>query len=235
MEDTIPNEVSDRLIHNLQKRKIPEAYIDFICRLLEGKKTRLKFNDFISRLINICNGIGQGNPLSMILYIIYNADLLKMLALLNNEDSIGYIDDAIAITTGINFYEITQTLVCMMTREDRGLTWSLSHNLRFEISKLAILYASQHIQPDLANPRKWIPLDRPPLHLQDKTIKEVESFKYLGIHIDSQLRWTVQAQKGVANATQWIMQFCRLTKILTGIGIHLMHQLYITVALPKMT
>ncbi|KAF8964630.1 hypothetical protein BDZ97DRAFT_1631680, partial [Flammula alnicola] len=61
------------------------------------------------------------------------------------------------------------------------------------------------------------------------------SFKYLGVHIDSQLRWTVQAQKGVANATQWIMQYHRLTKISTGINSKLMRLLYISVALPKMT
>jgi len=235
VEGAFPNAVLDRLIHNLHKRKIPVAYIDFIHRLLEGRKTRLKFDDYISELINICNGIGQGDPLSMILYILYNADLLEMLVLLNKEDSIGYVDDAIAIATGDDFYESTQTLAHAMTREDGGLAWSLSHNSRFEISKLTVLHASQRMQPDPANPRKRIPLDRPPLRIRDKTIKEVESFKYLGVHVDSQLRWSVQAHKGVANATQWIMQFRRLTKISTGIGIRLMRQLYIAVALPKMT
>jgi ribonuclease HI len=66
-------------------------------------------------------------------------------------------------------------------------------------------------------------------------IKEVESYKYLGVHIDSQLRWNVQAHKGVANATKWVMQFRRLTKISTGMGVKLLRQLYIAVALPKMT
>jgi hypothetical protein len=51
----------------------------------------------------------------------------------------------------------------------------------------------------------------------------------------TELRWTVQAQKGVATATKWIMQFRRLTRISTGISIRLMRRLYIAVALPKMT
>ena len=72
-------------------------------------------------LINICNGISQGNPLLMILYIIYNADLLEMLVLLLEEDSIGYIDDAIAIAFSKDFHEMTQAPKCMMEREDRGL------------------------------------------------------------------------------------------------------------------
>ena len=36
----------------------------------------LEFDDFISELIKITNGIGQGNPISLLLYILYNADLL---------------------------------------------------------------------------------------------------------------------------------------------------------------
>jgi ribonuclease HI len=235
VEGAFPNAVTDRLIHNLKKRKIPTAYIGFARRLLEGRKTRLKFDDFISDLIDICNGIGQGDPLSMILYIIFNADLLELIAILQDEDAIGYVDDAIAVAFGSDFYETTQMLAHMMIREDGGFSWSASHNSRYEISKLAVLHASQRTQPDPTNPRKRIPLDRPLLQLQGTTIKEVKNYKYLGVYIDSHLRWTVQAQKGVANATKWISQFRRLTRISTVMNAKLLRQLYITVAIPKMT
>ena len=73
----------------------------------------------------------------------------------------------------------------MMNREDGGFRWSCTHNSRFEISKLAMLHASRHTQLDPANPRKRTTLDRPLLRLQDKTVKEVDSYKYLGVHIKS--------------------------------------------------
>ena len=57
----------------------------------------------------------------MILYIIYNADLLEMLVLLLKEDSVIYINDAIAIAFGKDFHETTQALKCMIEREDGGL------------------------------------------------------------------------------------------------------------------
>ena len=237
VEGAFPNAVTDRLIHNLRKRRIPAAYVGFIRRLLEGRKTRLKFDDFVSELISILNGIGQGDPLSMILYIIYNADLLEMLVRLLNEDSVGYVDDVIAVAIGEDFHATTAALENMMEQEDGGFAWSSTHNSRFEISKLAVLHAFRRTQRDPENPRKWIPLDRPPLRLQGKTVKEVESYKYLGIlvHVDAQLRWTIQAQKGIANATKWVMQFRRLTRISTGLSIQLMRRLYIAVAIPKMT
>ena len=46
----------------------------------------------------------------MILYVIYNADLLDMLALLEGEDSIGYVNDTIVITFSKDFYATMQTL-----------------------------------------------------------------------------------------------------------------------------
>jgi len=45
----------------------------------------------------------------------------------------------------------------------------------------------------------------------------------------------VQSQRGITNATKWILQFQRLTKPSTGVKAELMRQLYISVAIPKMT
>jgi len=71
---------------------------------LKGRKTKLKFDDFISEFIKITNGIGQGNPISMLLYVIYNTDLLEALRQLN-EDAIGYVDDALVVAMAKNFKE----------------------------------------------------------------------------------------------------------------------------------
>jgi hypothetical protein len=46
--------------------------------MLTGCKTRLKFDDYTSEWFDINNGIGQGDPLSMIVYLFYNADLLNI-------------------------------------------------------------------------------------------------------------------------------------------------------------
>ena len=71
--------------------------------------------------------------------------------------------------------------------------------------------------------------------LNNQTISEVPYYKYLGILIDSQLRWKEQDQRAIANTTKWLLQFRRLTKPSTGTSAKLMRQLYISVALPKIT
>ena len=89
--------------------------------------------------------------------------------------------------------------------------------------------------PDPNEEGSRIPLPKPPLMLQGQIVKAVKSFKYLGIQIDTGLRCKEQAQRAMANATKWILQFRRLTKQSTGVGPKLMCQLYLAVALPKIT
>ena len=118
VEGAFPNVVTDRLIHNLGRRKIPAIYMTFIKQLLTRRRIRLKFDDFISESINILNGIGQGDPLSMILYILYNADLLEITGDEEHEDSLGYVDDIALIVIGENVEETNRRLQHMMTKED---------------------------------------------------------------------------------------------------------------------
>jgi len=78
VEGVFPNAVKDCLLHNLRKRRIPEVYVAFVRNLLTGRRTRLKFNDYTLDWFGLDNGIGQGDPLSMVLYLYYNADLLDI-------------------------------------------------------------------------------------------------------------------------------------------------------------
>jgi ribonuclease HI len=234
VEGAFPNAVNSRLIHNLKKRRIPATYVGFVTQLLSNRKTRIKFDDYISGPHNISNGIGQGDPLSMILYIIYNADLLEIPGDETKEDAIGYVDDIALIAVGDNFEETTNRLKSMMEKEDGGLQWSMLHNSQFEISKSAVLHATRKTETDPADGTKGPPY-KPPLVIDGLTIQEVEVYKYLGIQIDNQLRWKEQTQRAVANATKWLLQYRRLTRPSTGTGARLMRQLYVAVALPKIT
>ena len=234
VEGAFPNAVTTKLIHNLKKRRVPTAIISFVEQLLQNRRTRLKFDDYLSETIDIANGIGQGDPLSMLLYIFYNADLLELSDNLG-EDVIGYVDDIAMLATGADFAETTQKLKNLMIKEGGGLQWSRDHNSRFEVNKSVILHLSRKTIPDPNSDHGRIPLPKPALLLEEQLIQEVSSFKYLGIQIDSQLRWKEQAQRATANATKWILQFRRLTKISTGVKAKLMRQLYLAVALPKIT
>lgn len=92
IEAAFHNAVIECLIHNMHKRCLSKVYVQLVQNMLTGRTTRLKFDDFMSKSIDINNGIEQGCPLSMSLYIVYNTDLIE-LANSNNKDTLGYIDD----------------------------------------------------------------------------------------------------------------------------------------------
>ena len=79
----------------------------------------MKFDDYLSEFIHLSNGIGQGDPLSMILYILYNADLLEI-ALAPEEEALGFVDDALALVEGKTFEDNVVTLTDFMNREGGG-------------------------------------------------------------------------------------------------------------------
>ena len=235
VEGAFPNAVTTRLVHNLRRRRVPASIVRFVKTLLTGRKTRLKFDDYVSEVTDITNGIGQGDPLSMLLYILYNADLLELPDNTQSEDAIGYADDVALLASGPDFDETTRRLKEMMTKGDGGLHWSADHNSRFEVSKSAIIHFSRKTVPEPGTARGRVPLHRPALLLEGQLVREATSYKYLGVQIDSQLRWKEQAQRATANATKWILQFRRLTRPTTGVKAKLMRQLYLAVALPKIT
>ena len=235
IEGAFPNAVKDGLIHNLKKRRIPTRIVNFVNQLLTNRKMRIKFDNYISDVFKIENGIRQGDHLSMILYIIYNADLLNLPDDLQNEDAMGHVDDIALLAIGKDFEETTLCLKNMMTKEEGSLQLSREHNSRFKVNKSTILHLTRRTaaDPDLAHGH--IPLEKPALELEGAIVQEAECYKYLGIQIDAKLRWKEQTQRAVANATKWLLQFRRLTKTSTGVNAKLMRQLYLAVTIPKIT
>ena len=115
MEGAFPNAIPARLVHNLRRRQIPKRYTDFISGMLEGRTTSLRFDDYTSDPIKIDNGIGQGDPLSMVLYQFYNADILDV-PNHANESAIAYVDDALILATAKDFNETHEILTDMIVR-----------------------------------------------------------------------------------------------------------------------
>ena len=195
VEGAFPNAVPERLVHNLRKRRIPHRYTNFITGMLEGRITSLKFNDHISDAINIDNGIGQGDPLLMVLYQFYNADILDVPSQ-QRKATIAYVDDALILATAKDFTTMHRMLTDMMTREEGINKWSKTHNSLLKHSKLALIDFAHR------NNRK----ERPTLTLLTVSLTPTESTKYLGIMIDQHLNWKAQHAHAIEKGSKWASQ-----------------------------
>jgi ribonuclease HI len=220
IEGAFPNAVNEKLITNLTKRCIPLLIVHFVINMLIGRTTHLKFDDHKLDSINIDNGIGQGDPLSMVLYQYYNADLLDI-PISPSEFAVAYVDDTILVATAKTFEEMHETLSTMMTREDRVLQWAWEHNSKFEMSKLALM--------DFAHQSKKVM--RPPLHISNTKIETSKTAKYLGVYIDQHLNWKEQEAYTTRKGAAWAAQIRRVVRPDWGLTPKFTRQMYISIAL----
>ena len=133
--NAFPNVVTECLLRNMQRLGYPSEIVSFFKALLTDHSTRLKFDDFISAIIHIDNGIGQGEPGSMILYLIYSADLVLIPQGLD-EDGGAYVDDNFILAIGDTYEDCDTKINRMMDKQE---LWALSHNSQAEISKYQCL------------------------------------------------------------------------------------------------
>jgi hypothetical protein len=68
--------VKEHLLKNMARLGYPTEIIGFFEAMLKDRKTKLSFDDFTSLLLEIDNGIGQGETASMVLYLIYSYGLV---------------------------------------------------------------------------------------------------------------------------------------------------------------
>ena len=81
-----------RLIHNMCKCKIPTEITRWVLSFLSDRITRMRFNGITTECIPTPTGIPQGSPLSPILYVLYNSDLLDI-PKKGKQLGLGFIDD----------------------------------------------------------------------------------------------------------------------------------------------
>ena len=222
IEGAFPNAVTNCLLHNMRKRRLPEDITNFAGTMLSGRSTMLRFDDHTSETILLDNGIGQGDPLSMALYQFYNTDILDI-PNGPQESAEAYVDDAILIATGKTFAETHEILADMMQRTNGMIDWSKHHNSSIEYSKLALINFSHH----------GVRKQRPPLVLPSVTIEPTSSAKYLGITLDQNLNWGPQLAQVRGKGSKWTAQIRRLTRPSWGLTPRGARKIYVSVALPR--
>lgn len=236
IEGAFRNAATHRLLHNLRSKVIPREYVNFISSMLNERKTKLLFDDYTSDTRTLNHGIGQGCPLSMLLYLrlFYNADLVTV-PQNKSEASSAFVDDGTLLARGKNFIETTAILKDMMERPKGALLWARAHSSKFAYKKFYLVHFARKKTPDPENPHRLIALlPRPPLYIENTCIEPRKKAKLLEVWLDEELRWHEQSGKTIAKATKWALAFKRITRTNGGLSPRATRLLHQTVLLPKM-
>lgn len=130
-----------RLLHNLRKRRINLKMVGLIESFLSNRTTTMKTNECILDHLSIQCGIPQGSPLSPILFLFYNADLLDICSSITPGLSANaFIDDTSLLAIGPS----TEENCLNLAKAHKGcLEWAETHVAVFVPSKYQLLYLTR--------------------------------------------------------------------------------------------
>ncbi|VDB89214.1 unnamed protein product [Peniophora sp. CBMAI 1063] len=253
IEGAFPNAVPEVLLHDLRMRRVPRYIVDFVARILDGRQTQLKFDGFESEPFDVRNGIPQGDPMSLILYLFYGAGLLQI-PMDDRERALGFVDDSALVAIGDDFTLTHRKLRHMYLRPGGARDWATSHFSKFEPSKFKLMNFSKAPSPPEGQPSDPHPkrkrnepgtptqhkrppprrLARPPLQMGGLTIKPVHTHRFLGVIWDDRLSWSEHAKTAVDKGRDYALQVRRLARMHYGVRPKFVRRIYIGVVIPKM-
>ena len=166
-----------RLIHNLRKRKIPKWITDWTASFLMERRTTLAINGRVTEEFAVRTGIPQGSPISPILYLFYNADLLEICERPGtNTSALGFVNDVNVLAYGKSTEENCRTLERIHRKCE---LWAARHGSVFAPDKYKLIYLSR-------NPKKF---DMSATFQKENNLIEPKTdIRILGIHVMKCLR-----------------------------------------------
>ena len=142
-----------------------------------NRKTTLAFDNQESGVLDIPVGIPQGSPLSPILFLFYNAELLEICNPTKvRVNSLAFVDDVNLLAYGLTTEGNCKQLEAV---HDKCLLWAKKYGAQFAPEKYTLMHFSRRRKFNM----------KAPIQLGSIEKKPEESVWVLGAWLDPQLRW----------------------------------------------
>jgi hypothetical protein len=213
-----------RLIHNLRKRRVPNTLVRWIEDFLRERQTEIRLGNYTLESSRVNAGIPQGSPISPILYLFYNADLLEDCENAGLRTSpIGFVDDVNILTYGLTTQGNCRTLeriheVCE--------TWAKRHGSKFNPGKYELIHLTR-------TPKKFD--TSASVTINGKEIKPSSNIRILGIRIDPALKWQSQLNAIEAHTTNMLIALKSITGSTWGMSTAAALRVYTSMVRPAIT
>lgn len=179
----------DKVCHQLLLHKLNQLSIDYnvlkwIEYFLANRSQFVYANGYNSSLTDVCSGVPQGTVLGPLLFLIYINDLPSLI----KSNIYLFADDCVVVReiTNINDSSILQSDLNTIA------TWCNTWLMKLNINKCKIMRVTR-----ATNTQTSYYLNNSPLQL-------VNSYKYLGVHITSNLTWSLHIQNITNNANRML-------------------------------
>ena len=214
------NVSAERLLHNLRKRGIDNKTNAWVNSFLEGRSTTLKLQEHTAPSVPIQTGIPQGSPVSPILYLFYNADLIEQCKT-HETEAVGYIDDVSILAVGPNAQSNCKILKSIHRRAEE---WATKHGSQFAPAKYELVHFTRDPKANCTHA----------LRLPHAVVEASTSCRYLGVQMDTRLWWHHQREEIEEGATGRLSALAALASSTWGTGLVDLRQVYRAMIVPQM-
>jgi hypothetical protein len=199
---------------------VPNRIIGWLYSFLSDRYTSIKLLDFENSLEKVELGIPQGSPISPILYLFYNADLLE-----SCEDTslslspTGFADDVTLIV-----YSRTVERNCELLEKayKKCLKWAKTHGSRFNPEKSELIH--------FYKARK--DLGKTEIILEGNIVKPSKSIRLLGVYMNQRLSYKAHLEVIKGRIAIILGAFRRLIQSTWGYTLEAARTLYLSVVRP---
>lgn len=190
----------ERLAQRLTARGVPDVLTNWVKAFCGNRSATLVINGQETDNKELENpGLPQGSPLSPILFLFYNADLVQQ-AINNQGGSIAFVDDYTAWTIGSSAAENKTNLDRII---DKALAWEKRSGATFEGDKTAFIHFT----------RTKSRADNVSLWVKGQEVKPSNQIKLLGVIFDTQLRFKEHITRAAGKGMKAVLALCRMTAI----------------------
>jgi hypothetical protein len=176
--DLVDHEI---LLEKLQKI-LPEWLVSWIAVYLSNRKQRVKVGDTTTEWKDVKAGVIQGSVLGPILFVIFIADINEYLP--DGVEIEKYADDILNYIIGNNVNTNLPQLVV-----DGIQRWCKDNKMRLNSDKCKVMHFPGSIK------KSKEPSTTPKLLLDGHELETVNSYKYLGVELNTELNWNQQWQR----------------------------------------
>ena len=204
-----------RLIHRLQEQRWPHNIQKWVASFLTDRSATLKLDGTMSDPLLLSCGLPQGSPASPVLFMLYIEPLFRIGPLERHKSRFGYADDLCLLATSHSF-----STNCDILENDYTelATWASSEGLTFDSGKSELL----HLTRKRTSENPPISLRSSPSTHRISPTSTKESLKWLGVHFDHRLSFTIHAKTMAAKAHPIASHIRSLSNTVRGARPHLL-------------
>ncbi len=190
----------ERLLHNLKKRRVSTWIVTWTDSFMQDKRISLIVRTKQTTMSNVNVDISQKSSVSLILYLFYNANLLKLLEQSSRKMIvIDFVNDI-----NIFIYDINTISNCRLLKKmhEHDLLWSRRHEVVFASIKYELIHLTRNIAKfDMQTS----------LRVCDVVKQSSNHVRVLSVQIDNKLKWNAHFRSVQKKMITQILIFSRLT------------------------